>query len=171
MSTSVQVLGLKEALKELNRINPSLRREITRDFKKIVEPVITQAETMLPSGAPLSGMARPWTGNSGVDIMSWLDDRVKKNLKAFTSGKAVRDAPSGFRQNLGIFGIRWAGPQATIFDMAAEGTLGTNLTNTYGQPSRVLYKAYNAASTDVNRQVTDLVNKVMESTNNAMRIK
>jgi hypothetical protein len=83
----------------------------------------------------------------------------------------VRDAPSGFRQNLGIFGIRWAGPQATIFDMAAEGTLGTNLTNTYGQPSRVLYKAYNAASSDVNRQVTDLVNKVMESTNNAMRIK
>jgi len=171
MSTSVEVLGLKEALKELNRINPSLRRQITRDFKQIVKPVITQAETMLPSGAPLSGMARPWAGKSGADIMSWLDDRVKKNLKAFTSGKAVRDAPSGFRQNLGIFGIRWAGPQATIFDMAAEGTLGTNLTNTYGQPSRVLYRAYNAASGDVERQVTDLVNKVMESTNNAMRIK
>jgi hypothetical protein len=171
MSTSVEVLGLKEALKELNRINPSLRRQITRDFKQIVKPVITQAETMLPSGAPLSGMARPWAGKSGADIMSWLDDRVKKNLKPFTSGKAVRDAPSGFRQNLGIFGIRWTGPQATIFDMAAGGTLGTNLTNTYGQPSRVLYKAYNAASGDVERQVTDLVNKVMESTNSAMRIK
>jgi len=171
MSTSVEVLGLKEALKELNTMDKKLRRQITTDFTKIVQPVITQAETMLPSGAPLSGMARPWAGNSGVDIMSWLDDRVKKNLKAFTSGKQVRDAPSGFRQNLGIFGIRWAGPQATIFDMAAEGTLGRNLTNDFGQPSRVLYKAYDAASAEINQQVTDLVNKVMELTNNAMRIK
>lgn len=170
-SNVIEVLGLKEALKELNTMDNKLRRQITKDFKQIVQPVIKQAETMLPSGAPLSGMARSWTGKSGADIMSWLDDRVKKNLKAFTSGKKVRDAPSGFRQNLGVFGIRWAGPQATIFDMAANGTLGNNLSNAYGQPSRVLYKAYAAADADVNRQVTDLVNKVMELTNNAMRIK
>jgi hypothetical protein len=171
MPNVIEVVGLKEALKELNTMDNKLRRQITKDFKQIVQPVIKQAETMLPSGAPLSGMARSWTGKSGADIMSWLDDRVKKNLKAFTSGKKVRDAPSGFRQNLGVFGIRWAGPQATIFDMAAKGTLGNNLSNDYGQPSRVLYKAYAAADADVNRQVTDLVNKVMELTNNAMRIK
>ena len=170
-SNVIEVLGLKEALKELNTMDNKLRRQITKDFKQIVQPVIKQAETMLPSGAPLSGMARSWTGKSGADIMSWLDDRVKKNLKAFTSGKKVRDAPGGFRQNLGVFGIRWGGPQATIFDMAANGTLGKNLSDSYGQPSRVLYKAYAAADADVNRQVTDLVNKVMELTNNNMRIK
>jgi hypothetical protein len=169
-NVGIEVLGLKEALKELNRIDPKLRREITRDFKQIVKPVITRAEALLPSGAPLSGMARSWKGKSGADIMSWMDTRVKKNLKPFTSGKQVRDSFAGYRQNLGVFGVRWAGPQATIFDMAAEGQLSENLTAKYGQPSRVIYRAYNAAYQDVNRQVTELVNKVMKQTNNAMRI-
>ena len=80
-NVGIEVLGLKEALKELNRIDPKLRREITRDFKQIVKPVITRAEALLPSGAPLSGMARSWKGKSGADIMSWMDTRVKKNLK------------------------------------------------------------------------------------------
>ena len=169
-NVGIEVLGLKEALKELNRIDPKLRRQITRDFKQIVKPVITKAEALLPSGAPLSGMARSWKGKSGADIMSWMDNRVKKNLKPFTSGKQVRDSFSGYRQNLGVFGVRWAGPQATIFDMAAEGQLSENLTAKYGQPSRVIYRTYNAAYQDVNRQVTELVNKVMKQTNNAMRI-
>ena len=56
----MEFLGLKEALKEINTIDKKLRRQIIRDFKQIVQPVIADAKTMLPSGAPLSGMARPW---------------------------------------------------------------------------------------------------------------
>jgi hypothetical protein len=170
-TNSVEVLGLKEALKELNTIDKKLRREITRDFKQIVQPVITDAKTMLPSGAPLSGMARSWKGKSGADIMSWSADRVSKNLTAFTSGKSVREAPGGRMQNLGIFGVRWKSPQATIFDMGREGVLGQNLTDRFGNPSRVIYRAYRDASDDVERQVKELVNKVMKLTNNAMRIR
>ena len=169
-SNSVEVLGLKEALRELNTIDKKLRREITRDFKQIVQPVITDAKSMLPSGAPLSGMARSWKGKSGADIMSWSDARVRKNLKAFTSGKKVRDAPSGFRQNLGVFGIRWLGPQASALDMLATSKLGENLTDRFGPPSRIIYKAYESASDEVQQQVEELVNKVMKLTNNAMRI-
>ena len=102
--------------------------------------------------------------------MSWNDDRVRRNIKAFTSGKKVRDTPFGFKQNLGVFGIKWLGPQATVFDMLAKGLLGQNLTDQYGTTSRVLYKSYDSASKEVERQVKELVNKVMELTNNAMRI-
>jgi hypothetical protein len=170
-TNSVEVLGLKEALRELNTIDKKLRREITRDFKQIVQPVITDAKSMLPSGAPLSGMARSWKGKSGADIMSWSDARVRKNLSAFTNAKKVREAPSGRMQNLGVFGVRWKSPQATIFDLGREGILGQNLTNRFGNPSRVLYKAYESASADVERQVKELVNKVMKLTNNAMRVR
>ena len=169
-SNSVEVLGLKEALRELNTMDKKLRREITRDFKQIVQPVITDAKQMLPSGAPLSGMARSWKGKSGADIMSWNDARVRRNIKAFTSGKKVRDAPGGFKQNLGVFGIRWLGPQATALDFLAKGTMGENLTARFGSPSRIIYKAYESASADVERQVKELVNKVMKLTNNAMRV-
>ena len=171
MATNVvEVLGLKEALKELNTMDKKLRREITRDFKKIVQPVLGKAESMLPNGAPLSGMARSWQGKSGADIMSWNDARVRRNLKAFTSGKKVRDAPGGFKQNLGVFGIRWLGPQATALDMLAKGVMADNLTDRFGPPSRIIYRAYDSASDEVQQQVKDLVNKVMKLTNNAMRI-
>ena len=171
MATNVvEVLGLKEALKELNTMDKKLRRQITRDFTKIVQPVLGQAEKMLPNDAPLSGMARPWAGKSGADIMSWNDARVRRNLKAFTSGKKVRDAPGGFKQNLGVFGIKWLGPQATALDMLATGVMADNLTNRFGPPSRIIYRAYESASDEVQQQVKDLVNKVMELTNNAMRI-
>ena len=150
MATNVvEVLGLKEALKELNTMDKKLRRQITRDFKQIVQPVVGKAESMLPQGPPLSGMARSWTGKSGADIMSWNDTRVRKNLKAFTSGKKVRDAPGGFRQNLGVFGIRWLGPQATALDMLAKGVMADNLTDRFGPPSRIIYRAYDSASDEV----------------------
>ena len=171
MATNVvEVLGLKEALKELNTMDKKLRREITRDFKKIVQPVIATAQSSLPNGAPLSGMARSWKGKSGADIMSWNDARVRRNIKAFTSGKKVRDTPFGFKQNLGVFGIKWLGPQATVFDMLSKGLLGENLTDQYGSTSRILYKSYDSASKEVEQQVKELVNKVMKLTNNAMRI-
>ena len=171
MATNViEVLGLKEALRELNTIDKKLRRQITRDFKKIVQPVLGKAESMLPNNAPLSGMSRSWIGKSGADIMSWNDARVRRNIKAFTSGKKVRDAPGGFRQNLGVFGIKWLGPQATALDMLANGVMADNLTDRFGPPSRIIYKAYESASDEVEQQVKELVNKVMELTNNAMRI-
>jgi hypothetical protein len=170
MPNVIEVQGLKEALKELNTIDKKLRREITRDFKKIVQPVLGKAESMLPTSAPLSGMARSWKGKSGADIMSWNDARVRRNIKAFTSGKKVRDAPGGFRQNLGVFGIRWLGPQATALDMLAKGVMADNLTDRFGPPSRIIYKAYDSASEKVEQQVKDLVNKVMKLTNNAFRI-
>jgi len=169
-TNSVEVLGLKEALRELNTMDKKLRREITRDFKQIVQPVLGKAESMLPTSAPLSGMARSWKGKSGADIMSWNDARVRRNIKAFTSGKKVRDAPGGFRQNLGVFGIKWLGPQATALDMLAKGVMADNLTDRFGPPSRIIYKAYDSASEEVERQVKELVNKVMKLTNNAMRI-
>lgn len=170
MPNVIEVVGLKEALKELNTMDKKLRREITRDFKKIVQPVLGKAESMLPNNAPLSGMSRSWIGKSGADIMSWNDARVRKNIKAFTSGKKVRDAPGGFKQNLGVFGIRWLGPQATTLDMLAKGVMADNLTDRFGPPSRIIYKAYDSASDEVEQQVKDLVNKVMKLTNNAMRI-
>ena len=171
VDVTMEFSGLKEALKEINTIDKKLRRQITRDFKQIVQPVITDAKTMLPSGAPLSGMVRSWKGKSGADIMSWSDARVRKNLSAFTNAKKVRETPSGRTQNLGVFGVRWKSPQATIFDMGREGVLGQNLTDRFGNPSRVIYRAYTSASADVERQVKELVNKVMKITNSAMRMK
>ena len=167
---SIEVVGLKSALAELNKIDKKLRRQITTDFKKIVDPVIVEARRNIPDEPPLSGMARSWTGNSGAELMNWQTNKVNKNLKAFTSGKKVRDAPGGFRQNLATFGIRWGGPQATLFDMARKGKLSNALQARYGSPSRVIWRAYETQKSVVDSQVRDLVNRVMKMTGNNGRI-
>jgi hypothetical protein len=167
---SIEVVGLKSALAELNKIDKKLRRQITTDFKQIVDPVIVEARRNIPDQAPLSGMARSWTGNSGAELMNWQANKVNKNLKAFTSGKKVRDAPGGFRQNLATFGIRWGGPQATLFDMARKGKLSDALQARYGSPSRVIWRAYESQSAVVDTAVRDLVNRVMKMTGNNGRI-
>jgi hypothetical protein len=166
----IEVVGLKDALAQLNKIDKKLRRSITTDFKKIVDPVLVEARRNIPDDAPLSGMARSWTGKSGAELMHWESAKVNKNLKAFTSGKKVRDAPGGFRQNLATFGIRWGGPQATLFDMARKGKLSSALQSRYGSPSRVIWRAYEAQDDLVEKEVRDLVNRVMKMTGNNGRI-
>jgi len=166
----IEVVGLKQALAELNKIDKKLRRQITIEYKAIVDPVLVEARRNIPDDAPLSGMERSWTGKSGAELMKWDAKKVNKNLKAFTSGKKVREAPGGFRQNLATFGIRWGGPQATLFDMARKGNLSQSLQAKYGSPSRVIWRAYKAQDEEVNNQVRDLVNKVMKMTGNNGRI-
>ena len=94
----IEVVGLKDALKELNTLDKKLRRQVTKDFKEIMKPVIDDAVSRLPNGPPLSGMARSWKGNSGAELMAWDDGKVSKNLKAFTSGKKIRDTGLGARR-------------------------------------------------------------------------
>lgn len=158
---SMEVVGLKEALKELNTIDKKLRRQVTKDFKQIMQPVIEEAVSRVPNQPPLSGMSRRWTGKSGSELMHWEDDKVKKNIKAFTSGKKIRDTGLGFKQNVGVFGLRWNGPQATIFDMAQRGAISEKLTARYGTPSRLIWRAYMVKRDAVELQVKDLVASVM----------
>ena len=157
----MEVVGLKEALKELNDIDKKLRRQVTKDFKEIVQPVIQEAYGRMPVDPPLSGMKYSWKGKSGKEIMHWQSMMVRKNLKAFTSGKKIRDTGLGFKQNVGVFGIRWGGTQATIFDMARKGDLSQQLSRRFGEPSRVLYRAYEVKRPEVEGELKALVSRVM----------
>lgn len=165
----VEVVGLKDALKELNDIDKKLRRQVTKDFKEIMQPVLTLAQSRLPNDAPLSGMSRSWKKGSS-ELMHWEPQKVSKNLKAFTSGKKIRDTGLGFKQNVGVFGIRWAGPQATIFDMAMNGRLGQQLAAQYGRASRIVYKAYEDSGPEVEARVRKLVSEVMRLTGRGGKI-
>jgi hypothetical protein len=161
VSLNIEVVGLKDALAELNTIDKKLRRQVTKDFKQIMEPVLQESYSRMPIEPPLRGMKYSWKGQSGKEIMHWQSMMVRKNLKAFTSGKKIRDTGLGFKQNVGVFGIRWGGTQGTIFDMARNGELGRQLTRKYGEPSRIVYRVYEMKRYEVEDQVKELVANVM----------
>ena len=59
VSAKIEVYGLKDALKELNKLDPILRKQITKDAKEIAKPVVSDAQSKYPVTI-LSGMKYNW---------------------------------------------------------------------------------------------------------------
>ena len=163
VSTNIEVVGLKDALKTLNKIDKSLRREITKDYKKIVQPVIDDANNLVPSNAPLSGMARNWSTRSGFKMLPWIPG-FKQKIAAKINTRNIREY-GGHTTNVGTFMIQWQGATGTMFDTSMSGRLGRQLTARYGRSSRVMWKAYEQRQDDVMSEMEQLVKRVMDEAN------
>jgi len=163
VSTKVEVVGLKDALKTLNKIDKSLRREITKDYKKIVQPVIDDANNLVPSNAPLSGMARNWSTKSGFKMLPWVPG-FKQKIAAKINTRNIKEY-AGNKSNVGTFVIQWQGATGTMFDTSMDGRLGRALTARYGRSSRVMWKAYEQREGDVMSEMEKLVKRVMDEAN------
>jgi hypothetical protein len=156
---TIKVYGVKAALKELNKINPRLRRQYTKRYKDIVKPVLKQAKAAFPKSPPLSGMARPHTRLGG-----WDGGLVAKGVVAKI------DTRRGKSDDVGAFFIVQKTGWGSIYDMAGR----TNKDSTFVQnlvasgasnASRVMWPAYEGNAAQVQLAVLDLVSDVMEETN------
>lgn len=186
VNTSIEVVGVKEALKELNTIDKRLRREITKDFKQIIQPVIDDAVNLLPYKEPMSGWARGWNAAPGRQrasdggtrqILPW-DDRTfyASQIKPFTSGKTPKSF-NGMTRNATTFGVRWTGPAARLFDQTRGGKtpqgqqMARVLNERFGNASRMIWRAYERSEPRVQDEMKRLVEKVMAAVNRNVKIK
>jgi hypothetical protein len=142
VNNTIEVAGVKDALRELNDIDKKLRRQITKDYNVIVSPIVNDGKSLVPKEAPLSGFNRSWTpagASSPVlpfgatsaprepqvrprwqqsaqgrrSMGNWL--KWNAGIKAYISGKKPKEF-NGYTKNLATFGIRWQGPAAVLFD-------------------------------------------------------
>jgi hypothetical protein len=97
VQTSIEVVGAKEAIRSLNKIQPGLRKEFTKDATRIAQPAIQgvqDAYRRMPlsskAPAPLSGMTRNWTQSQSKKFPFSLRLAVSGvKLKVDASYKAV----------------------------------------------------------------------------------
>ena len=170
VETTIRVYGIKEALKELNKIDKSLRREITKDYKQVVKSVIDDAKAAVPSSAPLSGMNRQWKTKSGHEIIGdggWSQAMSRKFLVAKISTRRVREY-RGDKVNVGTFRLVWAGVANATFDMAgrkATGAMARNLARRWGSASRVMWPSYEKNKSQVDADMLRLCERVMNEVN------
>jgi hypothetical protein len=157
-----EVLGLKDALKQINQLNPQYRRMITKEFKNVAEPVVKEAQNANIEEMALSGMQYNWTTRSGYKMFPLNFTRLQKFVVAGTSGKKPKEF-MGRMQNTSVFFIRWKSPQATLIEMAAKGDLGRQMQIKNGPPGRVLWRAWEQQEAEVMRNVEQLVAKVMKA--------
>jgi len=157
VDTKVEIYGLKNALKELNKVDKVLRREITKDYKRVTLSLIQDAEFAIPLGYPLSGWARRWTPTKGsYQILPWPESH---NIKASINTKNIKEF-AGQKVNLSTFVVKWTGGAASVFDFADSGAMGAALSSKYGTPSRVMWKAYESNKTELDREMEIIVQKV-----------
>lgn len=206
---TVEVVGLKEALRELNTFDKKLRRQITRDYKKITEPIQRDAQAELGriDKEPMSGWARswnpakksvksrPWKFQGGRvrrdawtesmrderrleaiatgGIFPWDTDKAGRMIKAKINTKQPREFAGAVR-NLQIFTLSWLGSANEVFEMAGRESAGktpqgkqmiATLNERYGKPGRILWKAYDKNRDVVDKELRQLVDRVMAAVN------
>jgi hypothetical protein len=151
---STEINGLKQTLKDLNKLNPAYRRQLTKDFAKVAEPVVTEAKNKVPE-MPLSGWKYPWITKSGAQILPWDNSKSARKIRAGISAKKVGQF-QGRATNTSTFFIRWNDPAGTVYDMARNGAMGNNLRSKHGIASRALWPAYERNESKVVEGVRDI---------------
>ena len=162
VDTKVEIYGLKNALKELNKVDKVLRREITKDYKRVTMSLIQDAESAIPMGigvTQMRGMGRSWTPTKGsYQILPWPESH---SIKASINTKNIKEF-AGQKVNLSTFVVKWTGGAASVFDFADSGAMGAALSSKYGAPSRVMWKAYESNKTELDREMEIIVQKVAD---------
>ena len=169
VSTNIEMVGLKDTLKTLNKLDPALRRSLTKEYKSIVAPVVNEAKANIPD-MPLSGWQRSWTTKSGFKMLPWDSNKAAKQVKAGVSGKKVKEF-QGRTSNLAVFFIRWSGMVDTVFDLTGKGIMGRNLGAKWGRPSRVMWPAYEKHKNEVEANVEGLAVEAMRAVDKLSRAK
>lgn len=165
-NVNVEVIGLKEALRTLNKIDRSMRLQVTRDYKEIVAPVVNDIKAEIPLKPPMSGWQYKFRGGSGSEVLPWKGNE-RAMVKPYISGKKPR-LFGQFTSNLGVFGVRWSAPAATMFDLShtahapvAKSMIDT-LNSRYGSnKSRIMYKNWERHQEMVYTKMRALVADIM----------
>ena len=166
---TIEIVGVKEALRELQRTDKRARRQLTVNYRKIVEPFISDARAMVPLDAPISGWSRSWTLKSGDQVLPWDGYYSNDNITARVSGK--RPTRFGdFTKNLATFILRWDGTIETIYDIAGRESAGNTpqgrnmiagLRKKRGAPSRVMWPAFLKNRTEIEKRMRLLLEDLM----------
>jgi len=117
LGVQTEVVGVKETIKALRRVDPEFRKEFNKAAKAIVAPMVAEAKGLYPQ-LPLSGMARSWTPKA-FSIFPWQVAKVRSSVKVKTSTR--RDKNS-------VLYVSQGNPAGILFETVTTGnTLGQNI--------------------------------------------
>jgi hypothetical protein len=156
-SSTVTVVGVKDAMRQLQKIEPDLAKQIKKDFKDIVKPVVGDARSQVVN-LPLSGFRRNWKAGK---LLPWSQSAVSRSIIARYSNRRRGNS-------LAVFSVTMKSPAGTIFDIAGRKSanrLGAALDSLYGRASRLMWPTYERHANQVNKNMADLVEKITDAAN------
>ena len=161
VNTSIEMTGLKEAIRSLNKIEPGLRKEFTAQATRIAQPAILEAQRGYQREY-LSGMARKWTQN-GKKIFPF------SVAKAISGVKLKVDAS---REATSLIYITQTNVAAAVFEAAGranQNRLGDSLGQLRPGTTRVLGPAVFRKRGEIEREMQSasqaVINRVEKELN------
>jgi hypothetical protein len=150
-SARIEVIGAKDTLKALNKIDKELRKQFNADAKEVAKPAIEEAQRNYVQ-MPLSGMARKWNAN-GRQVFPY--DRAK-------AVRGVKIKVDTSRKSSNAIAIQQTDPGTAIFESAGRATenrLGNSLGALAPGRTRVLGPSVLRKRGEVEKQMKELVLK------------
>ena len=167
VSLDVEVVGVKDALRDLRAFDKVLSNQLRRDARKIMAPIVKDAQRQIPIQA-LSGWDNKWTSaKSGSQLLPWDGYTARTYVKAKTSTKQPREF-AGITRDISAFYVSWAGGVNAIFDMAGRknnSVMAANLTGKFGPPSRIMWSAAEKNAPEVEAQMKVVIERLMDGYN------
>ena len=158
-STTIEIVGVKQTINSLRKIDPQLQKDFKADATQIAAPALKAAKAVYTQ-VPLSGMKYKWQEQG----------RTRANFP-FTVAKAVNGVKVRFdtrRNAVGVILIEQKDPAAAIFETA--GRANSNKLNTslwfVGLPvsagrTRLIGPAVYKARRGIEAEMTKMIAKTM----------
>jgi hypothetical protein len=166
VGANIEVMGLKETLKLLNKLAPELRKEFNANYKRVVQPVVDNAKSRVPIEAPLSGMQRHYK-NKG----QWDGGKVQRGIQAKIDTRKSRSKNASELGNLETVGALYVITKTgwgAIFDIAGRKStaspLAQALQSRWGSASRSMWPAWESTRDQVESAIVGLVEQVEKTT-------
>lgn len=153
---NIEVVGIKDTLKDLRTLDPQARKQFARDAKQIAAPITNEAKGNYPQ-LPLRGMKYRWR-QRGRDLLPWDARRARSGVTLKIDAGRRRD---------GVITIIQKDPAASIIEFASKNNrLGRSLsTLAWGTPARVMWPAADNHLKDVTREMVQAIDKVADDLN------
>lgn len=107
VSASVQVVGVKDTLKQLRELDPELRKQFAKDVKQIAKPLTDEAKSLYGKSLP-SGFNRSWSQGQR-QLFPWQASRARSSI-------SVRISTS--QRSKSVISVRQNNPAASIIEFA-----------------------------------------------------
>lgn len=152
-STTIEVVGVKQTINSLRKIDPQLQKDFKADATTIAQPAINAGKAVYKE-LPLSGMKYGWTQRD-------------RKLFPFTITKAVNGVKMRFdtrRNAVGVILIEQKDPAAAIFETAGRANankLGNALGFVGAGRTRLIGPAVYKARRGIEAEMTKMIAKTM----------
>jgi len=172
-SVGIEYDGLKQALREIGKIDPALRRQITKDIKYAVDPLVSAIKDSIPSSPPL-------TGQKHNGRTAWKNESKNVTVKVDTRKARKRNLEQGAQfESVGTVKITAKGAALSMTDMAGRGpnqtrnknplqarpNFANDLTSKLRSPSRFMWARSDDYLDEITRRVDQIVIEVMNDAN------